>query len=148
MPTLALLGVVWATALALVPIGATALDGSAALVLFLGAFAVFAIGECLHGTVQAPLVADLADHRVLGRYMALSAFSWGVGFTVGPAVGGFVLKFAPHAWWLAAAAVCLLAGAAALALERALPRAVRRTPRTVRPGASVPLPAEVAEPVA
>jgi predicted MFS family arabinose efflux permease len=148
MPTLALLGVVWASALALIPLAATALDGSAAFALFLVAFAVFAVGECLHGTVQAPLVADLADHRLIGRYMALSAFSWSVGFTIGPMIGGFVLEHAPHAWWLGAGAVCLLAGAAALALERALPRPVRRTPRTPRTAAPAPVPAEVTGPFA
>ena len=147
MPVLAALGVVWACALALIPLAATALDGGAALALFLVSFAIFAVGECLHGTVQAPLVADLADHRLIGRYMALSAFSWGVGFTIGPMVGGFVLKGAPHAWWLAAAVLCLGAGAYALVLERRLPRAVRRTPRTVHPGATAPVVAEVAEPV-
>ena len=121
---------------------ATTLGGTAAFALFLVSFSVFAVGECLHGTVQAPLVVDLADHRLIGRYMALSAFSWSVGFTVGPAIGAFVLKHAPDAWWLAAAAACLLAGAGALALERALPRTVRRTPRT--PRAAVPAPAPVA----
>jgi MFS family permease len=147
MPVLALLGVVWATALALIPIAATAFDGSAALALFLVAFAIFAVGECLHGTVQAPLVADLADPRLIGRYMALSAFSWGLGFTLGPMVGGFVLELAPHAWWRATAAICLAAGAAALVLERALPRGVRRTPRSAHPVAREPVVAEVAEPV-
>jgi MFS family permease len=146
MPTLALLGVVWASALALIPLAATSFDGSATFALFLVAFAVFAVGECLHGTVQAPLVADLADHRLIGRYMALSAFSWSVGFTIGPMIGGFVLEHAPHAWWLGAGAVCLLAGAASLALERALPRPVRRTPRTPRAAAPAPVPAEVAGP--
>lgn len=146
MPTLAALGVVWAFALVLIPVGATMLDGTAAMVVFLVAFAVFAIGECLHGTVQAPLVADLADHRLIGRYMALSAFSWSIGFTVGPAIGGFVLKSAPHAWWLAAAGVCLLAGAAALVLERALPDSVRRTPRTAHPAAATPVVAAPAGP--
>jgi MFS family permease len=147
MPVLGLLGVVWAAALALVPLAAVAFDASAAFAVFLLAFAIFAVGECLHGTVQAPLVADLADHRLIGRYMALSAFSWNVGFTLGPAIGGFVLKVAPNAWWLAAAAVCLLAGAGALALERALPRDVRRTPRTEHPIAATPVVAEAAEPV-
>jgi MFS family permease len=146
MPTLALLGLVWALALALIPLAATSLGGTAAFVLFLVSFSVFAIGECLHGTVQAPLVAELADHRVIGRYMALSAFSWSVGFTLGPAIGGFVLKVAPHAWWLAAAGVCLLAGAASLALERALPRSVVRTPRSAHPGAAAPVAAEPANP--
>ena len=148
MPVLALLGVVWAAALALIPLAAVGLDGTATLVLVLVAFAIFAVGECLHGTVQAPLVVDLADHRLIGRYMALSAFSWSVGFTLGPAIGGFVLKAAPNVWWYAAALVCLLAGAGALALERALPRGVRRTPRTAHPAAITPVATEAAEPAA
>jgi MFS family permease len=147
MPTLTLLGATWALALLLVPLAGTALDGGAALGLLVVAFSVFAIGECLHGTVQAPLVADLADPGLIGRYMALSAFSWGVGFTLGPALGGLVLAQAPHLWWVATAAVCLLAGLAALPLERALPRTVRVTPRT--PYAAAPAPASVAaEPLA
>ena len=88
---LALLGVVWAAAWLLDRRRrASGSRGGAAFALLAVAVAVFGIGECLHGTVQAPLVADLADHRLLGRYMALSAFSWSVGFTLGPAVGGFV----------------------------------------------------------
>jgi MFS family permease len=147
MPTLAALGVVWAAAWSLVPLGGAVLDGSIAFTILMASFAVFAVGECLHGTVQAPLVADLADHRLIGRYMAMSAFSWGVAFTVGPALGGFMLKHAPHAWWLAAGAVCLLTGAAALGLERALPRAVRRTPFSPRlvPAAAAPAPTGVGQ---
>jgi MFS family permease len=146
MPTLALLGLVWAAAWALVPLGGAVLDGSQALGILLLSFAVFAVGECLHGTVWAPLVADLADHRLIGRYMAMSSFSWSVAFTVGPAIGGFVLQYAPHAWWLAAAAVCLLAGLASLVLERALPRSVRRTPRSLVPAAAAaPTPAGVGQ---
>ena len=68
--------------------------------------------------MQAPLVADLADQRLLGRYMALSALSWQVGFTLGPAIGGFALDYAPYGLWLGAAAICAAAGLAALALER------------------------------
>jgi MFS family permease len=83
--------------------------------------------------VQAPLVSDLADHSLIGRYMAASAFSWGVGFTVGPAIGGIVLEGSPHLLWPGAAAVCLAAGAAALALERAIPTHARTTPARVEP---------------
>jgi MFS family permease len=143
MTTLLALGAVWALAWLLVPVGGVLGAGGGFAVLAV-ALAVFAVGECLHGTVQAPLVADLADHRLIGRYMAMSAFSWGVGFTVGPAVGGFVLKTAPHVWWIAAASVCLAAGLAALVLERALPRDVRRTPSARRPQ---PEPSHGAEPV-
>ena len=84
---------------------------------------MFAIGECLHGAVQAPLVADLAEPRLLGRYMALSALSWQIGFMLGPAIGGFALAFAPHGrLGSAAAVICLVNGAAALALEPRIPQ--------------------------
>jgi MFS family permease len=142
MPVLALLGATWAVALLLVPVAGAVLDGGAALALLIVAFAVFAVGECLHGTVQAPLVADLAETRLLGRYMALSAFSWGIGFTLGPAIGGLVLAHAPHLWWIVTAAVCAIAGAASLGLEGALPRTVRRTPLTPLPTARMPVTAE------
>lgn len=129
MRTLALLGVVWAAAFLIVPVAGVAVDGWTAASLLALTFAIIAVGECLHGTVQAPLVADLADHSLIGRYMAASAFSWGVGFAVGPAVGGLVLNQWPHALWPAAAAVCLAAGAASLLLERSLPAGARTTPK-------------------
>jgi MFS family permease len=145
MAMLGLLGVSWAVSWLLVPIAGLWLTGVAAAVMLSTAAAVFAVGECLHGAVQAPLVADLADPRLLGRYMAMSAFSWQLGFTVGPAAGGFMLALTPTGLWLGAAAVCLLAGGAALVLERSLPAAVRRTPVTERPepAAPGPLPAAV-----
>jgi MFS family permease len=128
MRVLALLGVVWAASWLLVPVAGLAFEAASAAVLLAVAMAVFAIGECLHGAVQAPLVADLAAPEVLGRYMALSALSWQVGFMLGPAVGGFALAYAPHGVWLAAAVICLANGAAALALEPRLPVRARRTP--------------------
>jgi MFS family permease len=128
MATLALLGVVWAVSWMIVPLAGTAFDGDAAFALLVLAISLFAVGECLHGTVQAPLVADLADPRLIGRYMALSAWTWSVAFTLGPAIGGFALAHAPQALWLVAAATCLAAGGAALLLERALPAGIRRTP--------------------
>lgn len=133
MRTLAVLGVVWAGGLLLVPIAGVALDGWAAASLLAVTFGIIAVGECLHGTVQAPLVTDLADHSLIGRYMAASAFSWGVGFALGPAVGGIVLNHWPHLLWPAAAAVCLTAGGASLLLERSLPVGARTTPRRRQP---------------
>ena len=95
MRTLAVLGVVWAVGLLIVPIAGIAADAWVAWGFLALTFAIIAVGECLHGTVQAPLVADLADHSLIGRYMAASAFSWGVGFAVGPAIGGIVLGLSP-----------------------------------------------------
>jgi MFS family permease len=133
MRTLAVLGVVWAVGLLLVPIAGVAVNAWVAWGFLALTFTIIAVGECLHGTVQAPLVADLADHSLIGRYMAASAFSWGVGFALGPAVGGLVLNHWPDALWPAAAAVCLGAGAAALALERSIPAGARTTPKRAQP---------------
>jgi MFS family permease len=128
MRVLALLGVVWAAAWLLVPLAGLKLEGGSAVLLLAVAMSIFALGECLHGAVQAPLVADLAEPSLLGRYMALSALSWQVGFMLGPAIGGFALALAPHGVWVAAAAICLANGAVALALEPRLPLRARRTP--------------------
>ena len=102
------------------PVAGLWLSGAAAFALLAVAVAVFAIGECLHGAVQAPLVADLADPRLLGRYMALSALSWQVGFTLGPALGGALLAASPTGLWLVAAAR-LPAGGRGRARARARP---------------------------
>jgi len=127
MPTLGLLGVLWAGAWLIVPIAGSE-TATAATLLLIGAMIIFAVGECLHGAVQAPLVTDLAEPRLLGRYMALSALSWQIGFALGPAVGGFVLDFSPSAVWLGAAAFCALGGVLAFVVETTLPAKARTTP--------------------
>lgn len=132
MPVLLAVGAVAAVAWLLVPIGGLWLDTGGAVILFMLAVSAFAIGECLHGAVQAPLVADLAEPRLLGRYMATSALSWQVGFALGPSIGGFLLDATPTGLWLAFAAGCLLAGVASFSFEPRLPEGVRRTPRQHR----------------
>jgi len=126
MPTLALLGVVWASGWLLVPVAGISATG--ALWLLIATMVAFALGQCLHGAVAAPLVADLAEPRLLGRYMALNALSWQLGFALGPALGGAGLAISPAGVWIAAAALCALGAALALTAEKALPAAVRRTP--------------------
>jgi len=127
MPTLALFGVLWAGAWLLVPI-AGASSTTTAMLLLSVVMAVFALGMCLHGAVAAPLVADLAVPHLLGRYMALNALSWQVGFALGPALGAAGLSLSPAGVWLAAAALCALGSVFALAIEGALPPRARRTP--------------------
>jgi hypothetical protein len=131
MRGLALMGVVWALALGgFGAIGAWT-DAAVAAALLCAATLVFAAGECLHGTIHAPLSADLAPPALIGRYMAFSSQSWQVGWIVGPAAGGFVLQHAPLALWPLAASLNLVGAGCALALERALPQSVRRTPATI-----------------
>ncbi len=139
VPLLALVGVVSAAAWLLVPVSGLWLTGAAAFALLGLAVAIFALGECLHGAVQPALVVDLADPRLIGRYMAISALSWQVGFTIGPALGGALLAASPTGLWVVMAAGCLLAGLASLALERGLPEQFRRAPRRARPREPVPL---------
>jgi MFS family permease len=89
---------------------------------------VFAMGECLHGAIHAPLSVDLAPPQLVGRYVAAASLSWQVGWIVGPAGGGFLLQHAPLVLWPVAAGVNVTCAAAALALERRLPEPVRITP--------------------
>lgn len=128
MSALAAMAVLFAITWLLVLLGGLTLEAGAATALFAFAFGIFAFGECLHGTVQGPLVSDLAPRPLLGRYMAMSSSSWQVGFIIGPAAGGFVLQAQPYALWPVAAVVCLVGGAWALVLERRLPSTVRNTP--------------------
>ena len=146
VPLLALIGVISAAAWLLVPLSELTSAGTAAFVVLAVAVAVFALGECLHGAVQPTLVVDLADPRLLGRYMAISALSWQVGFTVGPAIGGVLLAATPVGLWLVTATVLVATALATLALERHLPEGLRRTPRGVRPEEPVPLPVPAPEP--
>jgi predicted MFS family arabinose efflux permease len=128
MPALAVMCILWAIAWVVVCLGGLWLEAIAAAVAFGLAAVVFGLGECFQGPVQGALVADLAPARLRGRYMAVSTISWDIGFVVGPAIGGFILQSEPLALWPLAAAVCLLAGAGAIVLERDLPREVRLTP--------------------
>ena len=101
---------------------------------------VFAIGMCLHGAVAAPLVADLAEPHLLGRYMALNALSWQVGFALGPALGGAGLALSPTGVWIAAAALCAVGAALTFVVDERLPSARdgRPRPRPCPPGGLVP----------
>ena len=128
MRGLAAMGVIWAVSLMIVWAAGVWTTATVAAATLAGAMLVFALGECLHGAIHAPLGVDLAPPELVGRYLALSSLSWQVGWIIGPAAGGFMLQHAPLALWPAAAGVNLACAGAALALERRLPENVRRTP--------------------
>jgi predicted MFS family arabinose efflux permease len=140
MPAFALMGLIWAVSWLVLIVAVETLGPLAAALLIGAAMVFFAVGECLHGTVQGPLVADLAEPRMIGRYMALSSMSWQVGFFIGPAIGGAVLDAEPVALWVLCAILCALGSIWSLRLDRKLPTAVRRTP------GRVPVPAAAAAP--
>jgi MFS family permease len=144
MPGLAALCVLWAGVWVLVLASGRATTVSLAAAGLLTAAAVFAIGECLDGAIDRPLVADLAPEDLRGRYFAVHSSSSQLGFTLGPVLGGVLLAASPNALWLSAAVVCGACAFAALALERHLPRAASRTPRAALP----PQPVAAAEQIA
>jgi MFS family permease len=129
MRGLALMGVLWAASFVAVWAAGAWTSATIAFGILAGAMLVFAVGECLHGVVQAPLSVDLAPPALVGRYLAASSISWQIGWIVGPAAGGFLLQHRPLLLWPLAAGANLACAAAALALERRLPERVRRTPR-------------------
>jgi MFS family permease len=104
------------------------LSGAVAVVALCATIVVFSVGECVHGAVQNPLVADLAPEHLLARYMALRTTAWQLGFLVGPTVGSFVLARSPTGLWLGAAGACAAAAAGSLLLGRRIPAAAARTP--------------------
>jgi len=133
MRGLALMGVLWASSFLAVWAAGSWTVATAAFGILAGAMLVFAVGECLHGAIQAPLSVDLAPPQLVGRYLAASSISWQIGWIVGPAIGGFFLQHQPLLLWPIAAAVNLACAGAALGLERQLPQRVRRTPSAEAP---------------
>jgi MFS family permease len=127
MPALAVMAAAWSAIWLIVPGAVTRLDAQSVSVVLAAAAIVLGLGECLHGPIQGPLVADLAKPGLLGRYMALASSSWHLGFVVGAAIGGYLLDVRPLALWLTMAAACAASALGALALEPYLPAQHRRT---------------------
>jgi MFS family permease len=132
MRALALAGAIFAATCLVVLASGLWLDSTVALIVLCAAIAVFSVGECLHGAVQNPLVADLAPEHLLGRYMALRTIAWQLGFMIGPALGSLLLARSPTSLWLAAAGACAAAAVGSLLLERRIPLGAARTPRAER----------------
>jgi MFS family permease len=128
MAALAVTGFLFAGAWLIVLGGGAWFHATAAVAIFAAAACVIGVGECLHGAVQNPLIADLAPEHLLGRYMAVRTIGWQLGFVAGPAIGGFFLDQSPNALWIVAAGACALAAFIAFALEARLPREARFTP--------------------
>jgi MFS family permease len=131
MRGLALMGILWTVSLLAIGAAGAWANATTAFAILAAAMLVFAVGECLHGAIQAPLSVDLAPPRLVGRYLAASSISWQIGWIVGPAAGGLFLQHRPLLLWPLAAGANLVFAAAALRLERDLPEGVRRTPLAV-----------------
>jgi MFS family permease len=129
MRGLALMGVLWAATMLGVWATGSWTRATEAFGILAAAVLVFAVGECLHGAIQAPLSVDLAPPQLVGRYLAAASISWQIGWIIGPAAGGFFLQHRPLLLWPIAAGVNIACAVGALALEPRLPEGVRLTPR-------------------
>jgi MFS family permease len=92
-----------------------------ATALLVGVAIVFAIGECVHGVVLGPLVADLAPPHLLGRYISMYRLVVTGGFALGPAIGGALLAASPDAVWWGGALVAAVIGAGFLLAGNRIP---------------------------
>ena len=142
MPAFALMGVIWALSVGW-PVRSSRAGPLIASALAVGrrGLTVFAVGECLHGTVQGPLVADLAEP-------AWSAATWPSRACPGSSASFSARRSAaPSSTQPPGRAVVSAPSSGAgrsiwsLRLDRTLPDAVRRTPgRPIPP--PTPTPAE------
>ena len=83
------------------------------------AMVVLTIGEMIMIPTSTALTANLAPPDMRGRYMSVYALTWGLGFGIGPVIGGLLNdNLAPVAIWVFGALVGGLAAATFVVLAR------------------------------
>lgn len=94
------------------------------LPLYVGAVAVWTLGEIIAAAVAPTLIADLSPVELRGLYQGFYGSAFGLSFFVGPLLGSWVFeRFSPEILWIGCAVIGLLAAAAHLALAvKAAPR--------------------------
>ncbi|WP_376792663.1 MDR family MFS transporter [Thermoflexus sp.] len=89
---------------------------------FLFSMALLTIGEMLMIPTATTLTANMAPPEARGRYMSIYGLTWGVGFGVGPVIGGILHdRLGPVAIWWGGAGIALVAALGFLGLARRLP---------------------------
>ncbi|MCT2589567.1 MFS transporter [Streptomyces sp. N2-109] len=113
---IALVGLIWMVAWL-----AAGLSGmiphlqAVATALLISTYALFGLGEAMLSPTVAPLVADLAPSRMVGRYNSAFALAKQLGVAVGPAVGGLMAAQGAYVAYIVLLVGCSL-GVTALAL--------------------------------
>jgi MFS family permease len=82
---------------------------------------IWTLGEILSAPVGAAYVSEVAPDHMRGRYMGTWTMTWGLGFVLGPSLGGQLFAWHPTALW----GVCLGLGAVAAMLMMMAPPARR-----------------------
>lgn len=100
--------------------------------LAIGVAAVgYAVGECLYSSIVVPTTAALAPDHLRGRYLGATGLAWQTGFLLGPSLGGLVLGAFPLGLPVLCMAICVLAAAGTVAVDKELGSEQRRVPRAV-----------------
>lgn len=88
---------------------------------FLASMVILTIGEMIVMPTSTALTANLAPPDMRGRYMSIYGLTWGIGFGIGPVIGGFLNdNLAPVAIWYGGLVMGLAATAGFVLLARAL----------------------------
>lgn len=87
--------------------------------MFMTAMVIITIGEMIVAPVSQALVASFAPEDMRGRYMAVSGFSWGIPFAIGPYLAGLILDGPnPQYLWYVAGFIGILSTLGFLSLHR------------------------------
>ncbi|MGI8994563.1 MAG: hypothetical protein ACR2FP_09685, partial [Nocardioidaceae bacterium] len=117
---LAVVGTVWGLSWLMLE-AALFFSPDQASVLFVAAFAVFALGETMYAPILGPLAAAVAPPGMVGTTLgALAALRTGIS-AAGPLIAGLLLAFdLPHVFVLVHVVINGVAVAVALRLHRAV----------------------------
>jgi MFS family permease len=92
------------------------------LPLFASSVAIWTLGEMVIAPVSTVLVADMAPETMRGRYMGAFGLTWGIGYGLGPTLGGAVMdNLGGRYIWYASLILGSMAAAAFLLLGRFVP---------------------------
>jgi MFS family permease len=113
------------------------------LPLFALCVAIWTLGEMIIAPVSTVLAADMAPETLRGRYMGVLGLTWGIGYGLGPTLGGTVMdNLGGRYVWYASLILGLIASAAFLLLGRFVPSSAdaSESPKTthlLRPGLAI-----------
>jgi MFS family permease len=78
--------------------------------------ALLGVARAFAGPALGALAPNLVPREILPRAIALSSMAWQTGAILGPAIGGYLYAFAPHAPYTASAALFAIAFLGLLAI--------------------------------
>jgi MFS family permease len=100
------------------------------LPLFALSVAIWTLGEMVIAPVSTVLVADMAPETLRGRYMGAFGLTWGIGYGLGPTLGGTIMdNWGGRYVWYASLILGAIAAAAFLLLGRFVPSSVSTNER-------------------